>query len=510
MTLRRPILRAVGLTKRFGSVVANDDVSLDVVAGELHCLFGENGAGKSTLSAMLHGELLPDLGHIEVDGRRADFRSPADAITEGIGMVHQHFVLARALSVIENIVAGTGRSGWRLGLAEARERLSRLCSDLGIALALDAPLLQLSVGEQQWVEILKALYLDARVLILDEPTAVLTPQESDRLFEVIGKMRERGIAIIIVTHKLREVLRADTITILRRGRTVGTLDGRDATVETLTQLMIGGDLALSPVRSANEPGRVAVQATGLFAKGPWGETVVDDVSLMVRSGEIFGIAGVAGNGQKPLLEILAGIRAPDGGSVLVGDRQLEGLGAAEFMRAGVGIIPEDRYAEGLVGSFSIADNVILGQHRSKDFRRGPFIAGDNVVAKAEAAMRRYNIAAPGIDTPVNRLSGGNAQKVVLARELDQASVLLLANQPTRGLDIGVVATVHAELRRKRDEGVAVILVSEDLDDLFDLCDRIGVMFAGRMVGIVRPEAASRDLVGSMMVGQLPAGGATCA
>ncbi len=510
MTLRRPILRAAGLTKRFGNVVANDDVSLEVFGGELHCLFGENGAGKSTLSAMLHGELRPDAGHIEVDGRRVDFRSPADAIAEGIGMVHQHFVLARALSVIENIVAGTRRSGWRLELAEARERLSRLCGDLGIAIALDAPLWQLSVGEQQWVEILKALYLDARVLILDEPTAVLTPQESDKLFGMIGKMRERGLAVVIVTHKLREVLQADTITILRRGRNVGTLDGRDATVETLTQLMIGGDLAASPVRSANSPGRVAVQATGLFAKGPWGETVVDDVSLMVRSGEIFGIAGVAGNGQKPLLEILAGIRAPDGGSILIGDRQLEGLGAAEFMRAGVGIIPEDRYTEGLVGPFSIAENIILGQQRSKDLCRGIFIAGDKVVATAEEAMRRYSIAAPGIDTPVSHLSGGNAQKVVLARELDQASVLLLANQPTRGLDIGVVATMHEALRRKRDEGVAVILVSEDLDDLFDLCDRIGVMFAGRIVGIVQPQTASRELVGSMMVGRSPAGDATCA
>ncbi|PWR25308.1 ABC transporter ATP-binding protein [Zavarzinia aquatilis] len=510
MTLHRPVLRAVGLTKRFGSVVANDDVSLDVAAGELHCLFGENGAGKSTLSAMLHGELQPDAGHIEVDGRRTDFRSPADAIAEGIGMVHQHFVLARALTVIENIVAGTSRSGWRLGLTEARERLSRLCGDLGIAIELDAPLWQLSVGEQQWVEILKALYLDARVLILDEPTAVLTPQESGKLFGMIGKMRDRGLAVVIVTHKLREVLQADTITVLRRGRKVGTLDGRDATVESLTRLMIGGDLASSPARSSNSPGRVAVQATGLMAKGSWGETIVDDVSLMVRSGEIFGIAGVAGNGQKPLLEMLAGIREPESGSLLIGDRQLEGLSAADFMRAGVGIIPEDRYAEGLVGPFSIAENIILGRHRSKDLCRGLFIAGDRVVAKAEEAMRRYSIAAPAINTPVSRLSGGNAQKVVLARELDQASVLLLANQPTRGLDIGVVATVHEELRRKRDEGVAVILVSEDIDDLFDLCDRIGVMFAGRIVGIVSPETTSRDIVGSMMVGRAPAGGATCA
>lgn len=500
MNDRQPSLRAIGLTKRFGTVVANDDVSFDVFDGELHCLFGENGAGKSTLSAMLHGELQPDAGQIEIGGRSVGFRSPADAIREGIGMVHQHFVLADALTVIENVVVGTTRSGWRLGLDQAYRRIAELCETLDIRIDPDAPLWQLSVGQQQWVEILKALYLGAKVLILDEPTAVLTPQESDRLFEMIARMRQQGLAVIVVTHKLREVLQADRITVLRRGRNVGTLAGNEATASALTELMIGQALPPSPAGSRRTPGRVIVQTARLSATGHWGETLVDDVSLMVRSGEILGIAGVAGNGQKPLLEMLAGIRKPDSGSIAVGDEQLEGRSSAEFMRAGVGIIPEDRYAEGLVGAFSIADNVILGQHRSHEFRRGPLIARDREAAAARAAMERYAIAASDIDTPVQRLSGGNAQKVVLARELNQATVLLLANQPTRGLDIRVVATVHEELRRKRDEGVAVVLVSEDLDDLFDLCDRICVMFAGRIVGIVDPETATRESVGSMMVG----------
>jgi simple sugar transport system ATP-binding protein len=493
-------LRAEGLTKRFGPVLANDAVSLDVQAGELHCLFGENGAGKSTLSAMLYGELRPDSGHLEIKGRRVAFRSPADAIAAGIGMVHQHFVLATALTVLENVVVGTKLAAWRLDLAGARARLAELCGTLGIAIDPDRPVWRLSVGEQQWVEILKALYLGAEILILDEPTAVLTPQESEQLFRLIGLMRARGLAVIIITHKLREVLQADRISVLRRGRNMGTILRRDATPAMLTELMVGQMATPAPAAAARAPGRVVVQVTGLVARGAGGEMLVDDVSLTVRAGEILGVAGVAGNGQKPLLEMLAGIRAPDAGAILIGERQMAGRGPAEFMRAGVGIIPEDRYAEGLVGEFSIAENVILGQQRARRYARGPFIAGDKVAQTAREAVTRFAIATPGIDTPVRRLSGGNAQKVILARELEQARVLLLANQPTRGLDIGVVATVHAQLRRKRAEGAAVILVCEDLDDLFDLSDRIAVMFSGRIVGILDPAAATRESVGSLMVG----------
>jgi simple sugar transport system ATP-binding protein len=510
MSAPAAILRATGLTKRFGVVLANDAVSLDVLPGELHCLFGENGAGKSTLSAMLYGELRPDAGQLVRNGARVDFRSPADAIAAGIGMVHQHFVLATALTVLENIVAGTQRKGWRLDLSAARTRLEDICESLAITIDLDRPVWRLSVGEQQWVEILKALYLGVEILILDEPTAVLTPQESDQLFRLIGVMRANGMAVIIVTHKLREVLQADRITVLRRGRNMGTILGAEATPASLTKLMVGDVPIAPPPSAARRPGRVTVQAQGLRALGFAGEVVLDDVSLMVRAGEIFGIAGVAGNGQKPLLEILAGIRRPSNGVITIADAPMDGRDSAAFMRAGVGIIPEDRYAEGLVGEFSIADNLILGQQRAGRYGGGMFIAREKVEQDARAAMTRYAIAAPGIDTPVRQLSGGNAQKVVLARELAQASVLLLANQPTRGLDVGVVATVHAELRRKREEGVAVILVSEDLDDLFDLSDRIAVMFAGRIVDVIDPATASREIVGGLMAGRAPMEAAPCA
>jgi simple sugar transport system ATP-binding protein len=504
MSAAVPILRATGLTKRYGPVLANDGVSLDLRTGELHCLFGENGAGKSTLSAMLYGEVRPDAGQLEVRGAPLDFRSPADAIAAGIGMVHQHFVLASALTVLENIVVGTERRGWRLKLAEARQRLATICETLGITIDPDRPVWRLSVGEQQWVEILKALYLGVEILILDEPTAVLTPQESDQLFRLIGAMRQNGLAVVIVTHKLREVMQADRITVLRRGRSMGTLEGAETTPAQLTELMVGSMPVAAQPQSTRPPGRVIVQAEGLAARGHAGEMLVDGVSLAVRSGEILGVAGVAGNGQKPLLEMLAGIRKPDRGTIMIDDRPLAGRGPAAFMRAGVGIIPEDRYAEGLVGDFSIADNIILGQQRARRYGGGLFISRDRVAETARAGMRDYAIAAPGIETPVRQLSGGNAQKVVLARELAQASVLLLANQPTRGLDIGVVATVHAQLRQKRADGAAVILVSEDLDDLFDLSDRIAVMFSGRIVGILDAAATTRDAVGRLMVGQAPA------
>jgi simple sugar transport system ATP-binding protein len=316
-------------------------------------------------------------------------------------------------------------------------------------------------------------------------------------------MRPEGLAVVIVTHKLREVMQADRITVLRRGRGMGTLEGAETTPARLTELMVGSMPVAAQTASTRPPGRVIVQAEGLGARGHAGETLVDGVSLAVRSGEILGIAGVAGNGQKPLLEMLAGIRKPDRGSIRIADRPLAGRGPAAFMRAGVGIIPEDRYAEGLVGDFSIADNIILGQQRARRYGGGLFIARDKVAETARAAMRDYAIAAPSIETPVRQLSGGNAQKVVLARELAQASVLLLANQPTRGLDIGVVATVHAQLRQKRADGAAVILVSEDLDDLFDLSDRIAVMFSGRIVGILDAAATTRDAVGRLMVGQTP-------
>ncbi len=495
------ILRAEGLSRRFGAVLANDRIDLVIRQGELHCLFGENGAGKSTLSACLYGYQRPDAGRIIVGGREVSFASPADAIACGIGMVHQHFVLVEPMTVLENVVLGTQKTGLRLSTTDARRKLAALCADFDIPMRIDAFIWQLSTGEQQWVEILKALFLDARILILDEPTAVLTPQESERLFALIRVMQSRGISIVIITHKMAEVLQTDRVTVLRKGRRIATVETAATTARELTELMIGREAPPPTVRGAGRPGEVAVEAASLTAIGNWGEKLVDEVSLTVRQGEILGVAGVAGNGQKPLLDLLAGVRRPHGGTIAVGGRRLEGQGSATFMAAGVGLIPEDRFAEGLIGGFSIAENVILGSQRSADLRRGMQIDRAKVTARAEKAMADYSIAARGIEAPVRELSGGNAQKVILARELAQARVLLLANQPTRGLDLGVVATVHERLLQKRAEGCAIILVSEDLGDLMSLCDRIAVMFAGRIVATLDAETADIRRIGALMAGE---------
>jgi simple sugar transport system ATP-binding protein len=490
------------IIKRFPGVLANDGVCFDVTAGEVHALLGENGAGKSTLMRQLYGMYQPDEGDILLDGRKVAFHSPADAINAGIGMIHQHFMLVPTLTVTQNVALGLRSSREpMLDLAKVAARVTELSRAYGLKVEPDAYVWQLSVGEQQWVEILKALYHDAELLILDEPTAVLTPQESARLFSVIRAMRTRGLSVVIITHKLAEVMQSDRVTVLRKGRKVATVDTATTTAEALTELMIGRAIGPRLTKSTREPGRVVVQAANLVLKGVWGETLVDNVSLTVRAGEILGIAGVAGNGQKPLLEMLAGITPPLSGSIAVGDRQLEGAWPAQFIEAGVGIIPEDRFAEGLVGPFSIADNIILGSQRSPDIRPGSIIDYSMVRQRADAAMAEYAIAAPDIATPVANLSGGNAQKVILARELRQARVLLLANQPTRGLDVGIVSVVHARLLEKREQGCAIVLASEDLDDLLALSDRLAVMFAGRIVAVLDPATASIEQIGALMAGR---------
>ncbi|MDR3476267.1 MAG: ABC transporter ATP-binding protein [Devosia sp.] len=494
------LMRIEHCTKSFGTLVANDDIDLDIQAGELHCLFGENGAGKSTLSSCMYGQLQPDAGQFYVKDRPIGFASPRDAIASGIGMVHQHFVLVAEFTVLENIIVGTHHGGWSLDRRRAESKLRGICAEYGLDVKLDAYVWQLTVGEQQWVEILKALYLDAELLILDEPTAVLTPEESERLFAIIEAMLQRGLAVVLITHKLKEVMRSHRVTVLRKGRRIATIRTAETTPEALTEMMIGRPLQTAPQKPAAAGGRVVVQVSHVSLRGSWGERLVEDVSLTVEAGEILGIAGVAGNGQKPLLELLAGIRRPDAGGIAIGDAQLEGASPAAFIAAGVGIVPDDRFKEGLIRTFSIADNLLLGSQRQPAFRDGIFLAPERIAARARQAIKDYDIAAPGIATPVGSLSGGNAQKVVLARELAQARVLLLANQPTRGLDVGVVATVHARLLQKRAEGCAVILASEDLDDLFALSDRIAVMFAGRIMAIVRPAESSLMQVGALMAG----------
>jgi general nucleoside transport system ATP-binding protein len=490
---------AVGhLTKRFGPLVANNDITLQVLSGEIHCLLGENGAGKSTLSACLYGLYQPDEGRIAVDGVPLLLRSPLDAIRAGIGMVHQHFVLVPRFSVLENITVGTGR-GFRLKLAAARRRVEELCARYGITLDPDAMVAELSVGEQQWVEIVKALYLGARLLILDEPTAVLTPEESKRLFGMIRHLTANGISVVLITHKMNEVMQSDRVSVLRRGRLVATMRTAETTREALTLMMVGRPLEVARDRPVVGRGEnvLTVEAVRLRRNG---RDMLREVSLRLASGEILGIAGVAGNGQDELLAVIAGIERPSFGKIVIAGMSTAALSARDVARLGVGYVPSDRFKDGLVPDLSIAENIVLGQQWDRRWRTGPFSNLVAIAAAGERAIATYSITATGPLMPSRRLSGGNAQKVILAREFAKARRLLLCNQPTRGLDVGTTEFVHAELLRKRNEGCAILLASEDLEDLLVLSDRIAVIFGGEILDILPRGSADPGTIGRLMAG----------
>ena len=487
------------LSKWFGPVHANDDVSLDVQMGELHCLLGENGAGKSTLSACLYGLYQPDGGRILIDGVEQRFSSPANAISAGIGMVHQHFVLVPTFTVLENIVVGTG-VGIALDLAAARKRVRELCNRHDLQIDLDAQVEDLAVGEQQWVEIVKALYLGARILILDEPTAVLTPQESERLFILLAQMAIDGLSIILISHKMNEVMRSDRVTVLRRGRVVGTVATKATTRDELTFMMIGRQLRAVEAENRTVSAPPVVAIMGVSLRDSRGVRILDDLSLELRTGEVVGLAGVAGNGQRQLFEAISGVRRIDAGDILLDGHSMAALSAHEVARHGIGHIPEDRFKDGLVPDFSIAENIILGQHWDAPWRCGLLLDREQMMKHAAASVSDFSIATTGPDTAVRKLSGGNAQKVILARELAKATRCLLCNHPTRGLDVGVIEYVHGQILRKRDEGVAVLLASDELEDLIALSDRIAVIFRGRIMGVIPRGSADISLLGRMMAG----------
>lgn len=493
-------LRVEGLTKRFAGVVANDSVDFDLRAGEIHCLFGENGAGKSTLSSCIFGFYRPDKGEILVRDEPVHIGSPIDAIGHGIGMVHQHFVLVPEFTVLENIIVGTQRSGWSLNAAEARQKLKTICEGYGIDINLDAYVWELPVGRQQWVEILKALYLDAEILILDEPTAVLTPGESRILFDIIGTMCARGLSIILITHKLVEVMQSNRVTVLRKGKVVATLETSKTSPDELARLMVGRDVSFTVTKPELTAGETVIAVSGLTARGHWGEAVLKDVSFSVARHEILGIAGVAGNGQKELFEVLCGVRKPEAGSIRLKGEDVAGLTPRALMDRGIGHIPDDRFREGLVPEFSVAENMVLGWQRSPKYRSGPLMDGNAISDLARRMIEEYQIAARDEKVTAGKLSGGNAQKIIIAREFLHASGLILANQPTRGLDVGVIEYVQTQLLRKRAEGFAILLASEELSDLFNLADRVAVMFKGEIMGIVDPRATTTAEVGSMMAG----------
>jgi len=470
----------------------------------VHALLGENGAGKTTLSNILTGLYRPDDGEIRLWGEQVEFHSPRDALDAGVAMVHQHFRLVDPFTVAENVVLGDHRDVGRTFVLHSRvinRRVAELSQRYGLAVDPRARIWQLSLGEQQRVEILKALYKDARVLILDEPTAVLTPQESQLLFGTIRAMADDGRTIIFISHKLHEVKAvADRVTILRRGRSVATVAAAEATPRSLASLMVGREIELGRRETQRELGDTCLELAGIGTLGDRGLPAVRDVSLTVRRGEIVAVAGVAGNGQRELAETIAGIRAPTGGSIRVTGRKLKGGDAREAIGAGIAYVPEDRLGTGLAPGLSIADNVVLKSYRKPPASLGPLLLLRKIRELAETLMQRYDVRASGPDVPAGQLSGGNLQKVVLAREFSGDPVVLVAASPTRGLDVAGIEVVHEYLRGAAQSRVGVLLISEDLDEIRALADRIAVMYEGAIAGERDAATATVEELGLLMAG----------
>jgi ABC-type uncharacterized transport system ATPase subunit len=496
-----PLLQVEGLTKRFGSVVANDDISLEVRRGEIHCLLGENGAGKSTLAECLYGFYRPDSGQITLNGQPVRLTSPGDAIRLGIGMVHQHFALVGPLTVIENVIVGTPGAAVVPDLKQIEGNLRGICADYGIRLDLRARIWQLSVGEQQWVEILKALYVGSELLILDEPTAVLTPLETEKFFATLREMTARGLSILLITHKLEEVKAvSDRVTVLRRGRYVATVNTTDVTKADLARMMVGREVVFTVQREGVPGSEPVLEVRDLHALGDRGLEALRGVSLTLRRGEILGLAAISGNGQKELFEVIAGVRKATSGTVLIEGEEITNRSAGYVMSRGVGHVPEDRLHEGLVSDFSVTENLLLGQQRSPLYSRGPFLNFPQIRKFAAICVSTFEIKTPSLQQPTRTLSGGNIQKIILAREFTHCPQCLLANQPTRGLDVGVVEYVHRRLLEKRAEGVGILLSSEDLDEVLDLSDRIAVFFKGQVMGVFDAREAKLEQISLLMAG----------
>ncbi|MGD7733599.1 ABC transporter ATP-binding protein [Propionibacteriaceae bacterium G57] len=487
-----------GITKRFGSLAANDDISLDVVPGRIHCLLGENGAGKSTLMNVLYGLLDADEGWIFVDGVAQHFRSPKQAMAAGIGMVHQHFMLVDVFTVAENLILGREHApAGVLDMGRARRRVRELSDQYKLQVSPDAVVEHLPVGVQQRVEILKALSNDAKVLVFDEPTAVLTPQEIDDLMVIMQRLRDEGRAIVFITHKLREVKAiADEITVIRRGRVVGQA-APDASENELAEMMVGRSVSLTVAKTAAVLNDVRLKVDGVSVVDPAGNVVVEDVSFDVHGGEILCLAGVQGNGQSELAEALLGTIPVLKGVITIDGTDTARLSPRQTIDAGFGFVPEDRQHDGFVSEFSVAENLVLNQ--IDQYTNAGNLQLASIRTNAEHRVQEYDIRTTSINLPVSSLSGGNQQKVVLARELSRPLSVLVASQPTRGVDVGAIEFLHKRIVAERDAGTAVLIISTELDEVEALADRIAVMNRGRIVGIV-PAGTPREVIGLMMAG----------
>ena len=498
-----PALEAIGITRRYGTLVANDAIDLKVYAGEVHAVMGENGAGKSTLMSILYGLVAPDAGQIIIGGHEVALRSPLDAIAHGLGMVHQAFKLFNSMTVWENVVFGG--EPLRLGLidrGEARRRVAALAERFGLGVTPEARVGQLSVGERQRVEILKALYRDSRILILDEPTAVLTPQERDGLFEVIRNLTADGRTVLFVTHKLHEVMAVtDRVTVLRNGRVTARLVTATTDPAEIIAAMTGRAVNLVVDKAPASPGAPVLEVDGVTARAG-GVALVDNVSLTVRAGEIVGIAGVAGNGQTELVEIVAGLRRPQAGRVRIAGSEVTMADVAGHRAAGLAYIPEDRAVTGTALKASAADNLAMGFHAQPPLARRGFLDRAAFAAAAQRLIAAFGIRIEGPQTRVGTLSGGNLQKVVIARELSHQAPLLVAEQPTRGVDVGALEAIHRQLGAERDRGSAILLVSAELGEILALSDRVLVMFSGRIVADIPTTEADEMTLGLLMAGRM--------
>jgi len=496
------LLEMLGITKQFPGVLANDKVNFEVAQGEVHTLLGENGAGKSTLMKILYGLYHPDEGEIHLRGQQIQIHSPADAIQHGIGMVHQHFMLVPTLTVAENVALGLQSSRRPLtDLQTVAKKVAELSERYGLHVDPNAYIWQLAVGERQRVEILKALYREAAVLVLDEPTAVLTPQEVEELIEVLRKMADGGRGIVFISHKLHEVMAvSDRITVLRDGRVSGEITPAETNRAELAQLMVGRPVQLVPDKPEVELGKVRLAIQDLHVEGDRGDRAVAGISLTLQAGEILGLAGVSGNGQRELAQAIAGMRPISTGTVAVDDTDITNKHPKAVRRAGLAYVPEERMTEGTIPRFTVSENLILLNRRAKKFCSYEFMRFGAIKQHCQNLVDQFSVKTPSLDTPTSNLSGGNIQKLIMARELSGEPKVLLVSQPTRGIDIGAAEYIHSQLAAQKATGCAILLISEDLDEVMALSDKIAVIYEGQIMALLDPKDASQEKLGLLMAG----------